>query len=145
MQSLGASASTLEQFANSLAKIAPELVVGVGSSGRITLKQSATSGNNQGKSSPLPVPEGVVASNGLSYKSNQKHTPGMMGYSPRAGTEPRNSLELFENSVSISVSNARFARDNDGNIHRFFEHSPGEFHWSGSTGDTKAPLKITNQ
>ncbi|MCK4125798.1 MULTISPECIES: hypothetical protein [Ralstonia solanacearum species complex] len=43
----------------------------------------------------MPIPEKVTADNGLQVESNPKHTPGMSGNNPRAGTEPRNSLELF--------------------------------------------------
>ena len=47
----------------------------------------------------VPVPERKKASNGLGYKSNPKHTPGQPGNRPNAGTEPRNSFELFGDST----------------------------------------------
>jgi filamentous hemagglutinin len=96
-----------------------------------------------GKGSPLPTPVATVASNGLTYKSNPKHTAGQFGNRPDAGIEPQDSLKLFEQSVSSSkqYSNkeVRFAVDNNGNVHRF-EGTNGEYHWNGSSGDTKNPL-----
>lgn len=47
MQSLGASASTLEQLVNSLAQIAPELMVGVGSTGKISLNSKQIGFNEE--------------------------------------------------------------------------------------------------
>jgi filamentous hemagglutinin len=52
-----------------------------------------------GKGSALPTPTATTATNGLSYQSNPKHTPGQQGYSFNAGTEPKNSIDLFGSSV----------------------------------------------
>lgn len=96
-----------------------------------------------GKGSPLPTPTATVASNGLTYKSNPKHTVGQFGNRPNAGIEPQDSLRLFEQSVSSSKQypnkEVRFAVDSNGNVHRF-ENTNGEYHWNGSSGDAKHPL-----
>ncbi|WP_064621917.1 hypothetical protein [Moraxella catarrhalis] len=42
----------------------------------------------------------LLKKNGLSYKSNQKHTLGQPGNRTNAGIEPENSFKLFGNSVS---------------------------------------------
>lgn len=95
------------------------------------------------KSSPVPYPEPVVASNGLIYRSNPKHTLGQFGNRQNAGIEPRDSLDLFKESIPSTVKyqnkEVRFSLDKYGNIHRF-DGTNGEFHWSGSTGDVKNPL-----
>lgn len=52
-----------------------------------------------GKGSALPTATPTTATNGLSYQSNPKHTPGQQGYSFNAGTEPKNSIDLFGSSV----------------------------------------------
>lgn len=82
-----------------------------------------------------PVHEKTIAANGLEYKSNPKHTPGETGFRADAGIEPKNSLELFEQSVaSTSKQNQRFTYDEKmGILHRFFEDGNGVWHWSGST------------
>ena len=78
----------------------------------------------------------------MDYESNQKHTLGQMGNSPDAGIEPRNSLDLFGNSVSSSkAEGVRFTYDKEsGILHRFFEDGNGIWHWSGSTGQGKNSL-----
>ena len=95
----------------------------------------------KGKGSPIPVPEPVMANNGLVYKSNPKHTLGQQGNRPNAGIEPKNSLELFEQSIpgtkQYPNKKVRFAVDSQGNIHRF-EGTNGQYHWNGSTGDKNA-------
>ncbi|MGE8657767.1 MAG: hemagglutinin repeat-containing protein [Achromobacter sp.] len=91
------------------------------------------------KGSALPAPETVTASNGLVYKSGPKHTPGQTASRPNAGLEPRNSLDLFANSVQ-GKKGQRFAKDAEGNIHRFFDSNDGTWHWSGSTGDKRNGL-----
>jgi hypothetical protein len=91
-----------------------------------------------GKGSPLPVTEPIKAKNGLNYESNPKHTPGGQGFRPNAGIEPKDSLNLFENSIPTKHPHVRLSIDKDGNIHRFFNNSKdgsGAFHWSGSTAD----------
>ncbi|MEQ4616657.1 MAG: VENN motif pre-toxin domain-containing protein [Corticimicrobacter sp.] len=101
----------------------------------------------RGPTSAVPVPEPVIASNGLTYKSHTKHTLGQPGSGPNAGVEPRNSLALFEKSVPSLISypkkEVRYAVDSDGNLHRF-EASNGEFHWNGSTGDLRNKLDISS-
>jgi len=96
-----------------------------------------------GKGSPLPTATATVASNGLVYKSNPKHTVGQIGNRPNAGIEPQDSLKLFDTSISSSKQypnkEVRFAVDSKGNIHRF-EGTNGEYHWNGSSGDAKNPL-----
>lgn len=97
----------------------------------------------EGRDNKLPIPEATVASNGLKVESNSKHTPGAQGFRPNAGTEPRNSLDLFEHSIATKDPKIRLSIDNNGNIHRFFNTSKdgtGTFHWSGSTGDGKNAL-----
>ncbi|MBK4717129.1 hypothetical protein J0B02_17555 [Enterobacteriaceae bacterium YMB-R22] len=96
----------------------------------------------------MPVPEPVKASNGLVYQSNSKHTLGGLGNRPNAGIEPKNSLSLFENSISLTVkgkeSKARYTMDSNGDIHRFSPDNTGGFHWSGSTADPKNKLELPN-
>ena len=96
-----------------------------------------------GKGAALPTPDPTLAANGLLYKSNPKHTPGQPSNRPNAGIEPRDSLELFGQSIpspkTYPNKEVRFAMDSQGNIHRF-EGTNGEFHWNGSTGDRNNPL-----
>ncbi|MBB6581620.1 VENN motif pre-toxin domain-containing protein, partial [Ralstonia solanacearum] len=87
----------------------------------------------------MPIPEKVTADNGLQVESNPKHTPGMPGNNPRAGTEPRNSLELFNSSVP-GGEKTRYAIDSDGSINRFYDDGNGVYHWTGSTGDKRVPM-----
>jgi len=89
----------------------------------------------------LPIKEATVGTNGISVESNGKQTPGLPGYNPTAGTEPRDSLELFNQSVpSPKDPTVRYSIDVQGNINRFSSDGNGKFHWSGSTGDSSAPL-----
>ncbi|ALF90704.1 MULTISPECIES: hemagglutinin repeat-containing protein [Ralstonia solanacearum species complex] len=90
----------------------------------------------------MPIPEKVTADNGLQVESNPKHTPGMLGSNPRAGTEPRNSLDLFNSSIP-GEDNARYAIDSKGNINRYYDDGNGVYHWSGSTGDSGNPLNVS--
>ena len=97
----------------------------------------------EGRDNRLPIPESTTASNGLKVESNTKHTPGAQGFRPDAGIEPRNSLELFENSVATRDPKIRLSIDQNGNIHRFYnanKDGSGIFHWSGSAGDAKNKL-----
>ena len=100
---------------------------------------------SQGYDPRLPIPEVTTASNGLKVESNSKHTPGALGYRPDAGIEPKDSLKLFEHSVSVSGNKARYSMDKNGAIHRFFPDNMGTYHGSGSTGDIKNPLAIDNK
>ena len=88
----------------------------------------------------LPIPQKTTASNGLNIESNTKHTPGAQGFRPNAGVEPKNSLEIFEGSISIDGNKHRYGIDSEGNIHRYSPSNNGVYHWSGSTGDKKNPL-----
>ena len=97
---------------------------------------SALGGVSKSKGSPLPTP--ATAKNGLNYQSNPKHTPGQPGYSFKAGTEPKNSMDLFGSSVVSGKK--RYAKDADGNVHQFTNTNDGTWHWSGSTGDKSTPL-----
>ncbi|MEJ8859982.1 hemagglutinin repeat-containing protein [Variovorax robiniae] len=91
----------------------------------------------------LPIPRPKIGANGIPIESNGKHTPGMPGYYTDAGTEPRNSLEICNHSVPTRGDpSVRLAVDAQGNVHRFFDDNTGVFHWSGSTGDDRAPLSI---
>ena len=85
--------------------------------------------------SGIPVKEQTTATNGLQYKSNPKHTPGQPGKRANAGIEPKNSLDLFKNSIaSTQKNNQRFAFDSDTNtLHRLFCGQDGVWHWSGYT------------
>ncbi|MEZ3422378.1 MAG: hypothetical protein K1W39_01540 [Lachnospiraceae bacterium] len=94
----------------------------------------------------VPVKEKTKAKNGLFYKSNPKHTPGQSGNRHNAGVEPRNSLELFENSVSSADKpDARFTYDKETKtLHRFFNDGIDSWHWSGSTNQGSNSLKRQN-
>lgn len=96
-------------------------------------------GIGKGKGSAMPVPVPTKASNGLVYQSNGKHTPGQLGYNRNAGTEPKNSIQLF--GSSIENGKKRYALDENGNVHQFTNTNDGSWHWSGSTGDPSVPLK----
>lgn len=99
----------------------------------------ASSGNNN----RLPIPEKTTADNGLQVESNPKHTPGMPGNRPNAGTEPSNSLDLFNSSIP-SGDKTRYAVDSNGNINRFYSDGNGVYHWTGSTGDARSPLDVSS-
>ncbi|WP_387465854.1 hypothetical protein [Photorhabdus sp. RM323S] len=60
------------------ALIAKEAVESAGIGGAIGSKVSIASIVGKHRGSAIPVPEPIVASNGLTYKSNPKHTPGGM-------------------------------------------------------------------
>ncbi|MFY3137464.1 hemagglutinin repeat-containing protein [Achromobacter xylosoxidans] len=104
-------------------------------------KNGIKAGGNKGN---IPVPSPTIASNGLTYNSNPKHTPGQVGSRPNAGVEPANSLAIFEKSIPSSKAydnkEVRFAADEFGNVHRF-EGTNGIYHWNGSSGDAINPLK----
>lgn len=94
------------------------------------------------RDSRLPIPEKTTADNGLQVESNPKHTPGMRGNRANAGTEPKDSLDLFNSSISDGGS-ARYAIDSSGNINRFYSDGNGVFHWTGSTGDGRSPIDVS--
>jgi len=91
----------------------------------------------------LPIPAKTVAQNGLKIESNTKHTPGQLGNRPNAGVEPRNSLELFNESIpDPTQQGVRWTVDSDSGIHRFYgKGGDGTYHWSGSTSDNRNPIK----
>ncbi|MEE9929083.1 hemagglutinin repeat-containing protein [Microvirgula aerodenitrificans] len=95
-----------------------------------------------GKNNAIPYPEITAASNGLGYKSNPKHTPGQIGFGRHAGTEPKNSLDLFASSVQGGEK--RYAKDEFGNVHQFSDSKDGSWHWSGSSGDKYVRLNIND-
>nr|WP_308027675.1 hypothetical protein [Neisseria bergeri] len=99
--------------------------------------------------SSVPVPETVEIkfdNKVVTYKSNSKHTPGGSGWNPKAGKEPKNSLDLFIKSKPIPSSpTVRFSKDEYGNIHRFSGDHNNQWHWNGSTGDANNPLKLNNK
>jgi filamentous hemagglutinin len=96
-----------------------------------------------GDKNRLPIPDVTKGDNGLQVESNPKHTPGMGGNRPNAGTEPKNSLDLFNSSVA-GGDRVRYAIDSNGNINRFSTDGNGVYHWSGSTGDPSAPMNASN-
>ncbi|MDW8846758.1 hypothetical protein SD961_12800 [Erwinia sp. MMLR14_017] len=56
-------------------------------------------GSKAARGSALPTATSTTAKNGMNYQSNPKHTPGQPGYSFKAGTEPKNSMDLFGSSI----------------------------------------------
>lgn len=91
----------------------------------------------------LPIPERTIADNGLDIYSNTKHTLGGNGNRANAGIEPRNSLDLFNNSIADpGNSKVRYAVDAKGEYHQFLNDNNGAFHWAGATGDVRNPLRI---
>lgn len=98
--------------------------------------------NYKDNNSGSPVKDVTEASNGLKYQSNTKHTPGGSGNRADAGIEPKNSLELFGESItSHGKPNVRYAYDSKTKtLHRFFE-SNGIWHWGGSTNQGYNSLK----
>jgi len=91
--------------------------------------------------SSIPVPNAVLAENGLMYKSNSKHTLGMPGNRLDAGIEPMNSLELFNSSIQLGKK--RYALDGNGNVNQFAYSNDGTWHWAGRSGlDQPAPQQL---
>ena len=91
-----------------------------------------------------PVPEPRKSEkNGLTYKSNPKHTRGQPGNRPNAGIEPRNSFELFENSRVSTMGKGRYTyEESTKTVHRFFSNAEGtEWHWCGSTNQGANSLR----
>jgi filamentous hemagglutinin len=119
---------------------------GKGSGSGLKTPNSQIGAIGSGVDKRLPVPEKVTASNGLGYKSNSKHTLGGSSNNPKAGIEPPNSLELFNNSIPASGdSKKRFTVDSHGHVHQFTDSNDGSFHWAGSTSDARSPLTLTNR
>lgn len=70
-----------------------------------------------------PVPEPRKSEkNGLTYQSNPKHTRSQIENSPDTGIEPKNSFELFEDSIaSTEKTGHRYTYEKETDtIHRFF-------------------------
>ncbi|MES2130515.1 MAG: RHS repeat-associated core domain-containing protein [Pseudomonadota bacterium] len=72
--------------------------------------------------------------------SNSKHHPNSV--SP----EPKNVDQLYEESI-VDKKGVRWAKDAEGNLHRFSKPSNGEVHWNGSTSgvDPIKPQNIPNE
>ncbi|NTJ65340.1 hypothetical protein G6M50_30155 [Agrobacterium rhizogenes] len=62
--------------------------------------------------------------------SNPKHHPNS------ASPEPTNVQELYDESI-VDNNGVRWAKDSEGNLHRFSKPSNGETHWNGSTAGDK--------
>ena len=81
--------------------------------------ESAVWVHNNNKACPVPEPrksEKHKTADGepLTYKSNSKHTPGQDGNCSDAGIEPRNSFELFEDSIaSTEKTGHRYAYEKE--------------------------------
>ena len=98
-------------------------------------KEETSVGDSNTQRNGVPVKEKTKTSNGLDYQSNPKHTPGQPGNRPNAGIEPKNSLDLFGESVPSTLKpNQRFTYDAEtSTLHRFYNDGNGTWHWSGST------------
>nr|WP_253907330.1 hemagglutinin repeat-containing protein [Herbaspirillum rubrisubalbicans] len=142
LEALGANASLLEHLLSELTATIDNPAGVVASLNSLRGKTLNVKSSGKSGGSALPVPEMVVARNGLSYKSNTKHTPGAGGSRFNAGTEPSNSLEIFNSSIETSKPGVRLAVDKQGNVHRFFDDNNGTYHWSGSSADMNSPLTI---
>ncbi|MEN1833479.1 filamentous hemagglutinin N-terminal domain-containing protein [Pseudomonas lijiangensis] len=138
----GIIAPTAESFMASLGLDPNDPNVRAAARGIASIIAGKVSGKGA-KGSAIPTPLSTVASNGLAYKSNPKHTPGQPGNRANAGIEPGNSLELFGQSIPSSKTygnkEVRFSVDQNGAVHRF-EGTNGEYHWNGSSGDANNPL-----
>ncbi len=79
------------------------------------------------------------------FGSNPKHMSGSGGQyrNMPKGLEPHDSEYAFLNN-SVKATNGKwYAKSSDGNsIYRYFVDHQGVAHWSASTGDKKAPLKL---
>jgi filamentous hemagglutinin len=141
----GLSKETLAKIAATVSLVGI-VANGKGSGSGLKTPNSQIGAIGSGVDKRLPVPEKVTASNGLGYKSNSKHTSGGSGNNPKAGIEPPNSLELFNNSIPASGdSKKRFTVDSNGHVHQFTDSNDGSFHWAGSTSDARSPLTLTNR
>ncbi len=63
----------------------------------------------------------------LNRVTNPKH------HANSASPQPKNAESLFKGSV-VDKNGVRWAKDTDGNLHRFSKPRNGETHWNGSTG-----------
>jgi hypothetical protein len=108
------------------AAVAANGVVSVGSGAGTMWHAITMSGDNGGGGEPSSGGGGSGASGRPKLVSNPKHHPGSV--SP----EPSNVQELFDKSIA-DESGVRWAKGEDGTIHRFSKPSNGETHWNGST------------
>lgn len=71
-----------------------------------------------------------------SPKHNKKNMA-MSGGSVKGSEEPQNVLDLYKNAIPDFNSNGKtwWAKDSDGNIHRFQANHNGEIHWNGKAND----------
>ena len=99
--------------------------------------------------SAIPYAKPVEATNGLTYKSNPKHTSGYGGQNGNldAGLEPLNSLQLFEKSVATTSqgSNKRFVVDANGVVNQFSLTKGTTYHWSGTIKKSEYDSKIPSE
>ena len=99
--------------------------------------------------SAIPYAKPVEATNGLTYKSNPKHTSGYGGQNGNldAGLEPLNSLQLFEKSVATTSqgSNKRFVVDANGVVNQFSLTKGTTYHWSGTIKKSEYASKIPSE
>ena len=96
------------------------------------------SANNIKQQNPygVPVPDKVIAANGLTYKSHIKHAGRGVAARPGhlASVEPKNSLELFNSSIPTTNQNSNLRYAYDGHYVHQFSLSNGVYHWSGIKG-----------
>lgn len=95
--------------------------------------RSGTGGSTGGSCSPGD-PEGD--GNKPKRTTNPKHHPNSR--SP----EPKDVQDLYDNSIGDTNGN-RWAKDGNGDIHRFSKPSNGESHWNGSTAGPR-PISRNN-
>jgi RHS repeat-associated protein len=74
----------------------------------------------------MAMSSGSGGSSGVKRITSPKHHPNSV--SP----EPKNVQELFDKSI-VDEEGVRWAKDENGVIHRFSKPSNGESHWNGST------------
>ena len=95
-------------------------------------KANASTGGGGANQPPPPKgpttgqPDTRPAAEKPTLTSNPKHNPN----SP--SPEPSNAQELFDNSIA-DENGTRWAKDDNGVIHRFSSPSNGQSHWNGST------------
>ncbi|MBW3898954.1 hypothetical protein HHC09_10970 [Neisseria meningitidis] len=99
-------------------------------------KESST-----GSSVPVPSETTVTFRKGkdsyeLKYQSNEKHSLGHGGKRPghEASLEPKNSLELFQQSISVKDGMRVTFDKSTGEVHQFFSGTGNNrnlYHWAG--------------
>ena len=100
-------------------------------------KESST-----GSSVPVPSETTVTFRKGkdsyeLKYQSNEKHSLGHGGKRPghEASLEPKNSLELFQQSISVKDGMRVTFDKSTGEVHQFFSGTGNNrnlYHWAGT-------------